>query len=139
MQLVGVLFIFPIVLASGPQSQPATPPTAKKTAGRGGAGAGQPLQIGDDIVQVINKLVKAGAATEKGEFETTAEYEARRRAVPVPKAPLVLIMEDNIITYDADTAEMTARLVPDQSIPPTHLREPSHCLFGVSCERADRT
>ena len=136
MHRAAVLVILPVLLARASQvERPTNPPAPKKSTGQPRSGAPQRPRLGDDIVQLIDKL-KAGT-DEKGEFETTAEYEARRKAVTIQKAAVSFVVENVILRYDADASEMTVRLVADvtsiPAAPPTISRSADgSMLYGRS-------
>src|ERR1039458_10427256 len=65
--------------ASGPQRNVGSAGPKKST-----QAAGTPpsaARIGNNIVQVIDSLVAAGAAKGKGEYETKEEHESRQKAM----------------------------------------------------------
>jgi hypothetical protein len=70
--------------------------------------------FGHDIMKVIDGLLKAAAATGKGEFETTAEYEARRRALTAPQDTLVFVLPEVAASYNADGGTMEVSVMPER-------------------------
>ena len=86
-------------VGTAPKPRPPTPADSVQA---------QSPQIGDDIEAIIRRLAAAGAASGKGEFETTSEYE-KRLATLVPKDELVFVVDEwsAPFQYDADKGEMT--------------------------------
>ncbi|MGO9012871.1 MAG: hypothetical protein ACLQPN_22475 [Bryobacteraceae bacterium] len=65
-------------------------------------------RLGDDLEAIIRKLSAAGAGEGKHEFETTAEYDARRNRA-TPQGQLVFVIQEAAgFEYDADAEQMTA-------------------------------
>src|ERR1035438_8925154 len=67
-----------------------------------------PNFIGDDIEKSLQPSVSP-----KSEFETTAQYDARRAAARVTGKQLVLLLDDareETFKYDADTDRKSTRL-----------------------------
>jgi hypothetical protein len=88
--------------------------------------------IGNDIVQLIDSLVAAGAEKGKGEYETTEEYESRSNAICARYGRLMFLVPEKAATfeYDADKREVNAHLciwlrlldgAPDSDGPPEAL------------------
>lgn len=101
--------------ASGPQRNGGNGgPVPKKSTPS--AGTARPsVAVGNNIVQVIDSLVAAGAAKGKGEYETTEEYESRQKAVAARYGQFTFSLPSRITTfkYDADAGEMTVSLLAD--------------------------
>ena len=67
--------------------------------------------IGNNIVEVINSLLAAGAGKGRGEFETVAQYESRQKTVAAHYGQLVFLVPDAKFAYQADGGEMNLTLV----------------------------
>src|ERR1019366_2063870 len=69
----------------------------------------QPPVLGDSISQLIDRLISAGGLKGKDEFETTEQYEARRKTGAAKHGTLVFALPPDTpnLTYSADTHEMT--------------------------------
>jgi TonB family protein len=76
------------------------------------AGLAQSPHLGDDIEATVRRMAAAGAASGKGEFETTAEYEARRSSL-ITKGQLTFVVDEwlALFVYDADRSEMKVRVL----------------------------
>ncbi len=100
-----LFFILLLVVACGGQTHPPAAkvsPTPKAVVG---------IPNTDDIESVVRKLVASGAG-KKGEFETTAQFEARRNAL-IPDREYAFAIDRAInceFDYDADTATMKASI-----------------------------
>jgi hypothetical protein len=68
----------------------------------------QPPVLGDNISQVIDRLILAGGSKGKDEFETTEQYEARRKAGAAKNGTLVFVLPPDApgLIYNADAQEM---------------------------------
>lgn len=66
--------------------------------------------LSDEVEVVIRKLAAAGAGEGKREFETTAEYEARRAKATLKAELIFVIREAATFEYDADAGEMTVNV-----------------------------
>jgi hypothetical protein len=105
---------FLVVLAvaqqsSAPQRNGGGAPLNKSTQ----AATPRAAAIGNNIVQVIDSLVAAGAAKGKGEFETTRDFDSRIKALSSRYGQLVFLASDETTAsfeYDADAGEMTVAL-----------------------------
>lgn len=80
-----------------------------------GVVTGQPPVLGDNISQLIDRLILAGGLKGKDEFETTEQYDARRKAGEAAAAKLrtlvfVLPPDTPDLTYSADAQEMKIKL-----------------------------
>jgi hypothetical protein len=85
-----------------------------------------PNFIGDDIEKSLQPSVSP-----KSEFETTAQYEARRAAARMTGKQLVLLLDDareETFKYDADTGMMTAT-IPTSKV--FFLLEPNRPTYQV--------
>jgi len=105
-----VAFLLMLELGVG-QSVPRQPSKSTKPVSAKAESVLEAPVEGDDIVKLIDSLLNSGADAAKGEFETTADYESRRRALSetfTGKAfifPLPLT-EQSIVKYDADRGRM---------------------------------
>jgi|ERR1039458_7686316 hypothetical protein len=96
--------------ASGPQRNVGSAGPKKST-----QSAGTPpsaARIGNNIVQVIDSLVAAGAAKGKGEYETKEEHESRQKAMAARYGQLTFLVPDAKFAYNADKGEMKLILFP---------------------------
>jgi len=91
--------------AQAPQSKPAG-------AARRDVVTRQAPVLGDSISQLIDRLILAGGLTGRGEFETSDQYDARRRAGVEKEGTLVFVLPPGTpdVTYSADAQETTIRL-----------------------------
>lgn len=79
------------------------------------AGAPRPAAaIGNNIVQVIDSLVSAGAAKGKGRYETTKDFDLRMNAISSRHGQLSFLVPPEKTTanfeYDADAGKMKVAL-----------------------------
>ena len=89
-----------------------------------------PNFVGDDI----EKIFKSAAAP-KSEFETTAQYVARRSAESIINKQLVLLLDDmneESLKYDADLGIMTTTIPIKQKL---FILEPDHPTYQVLAVR----
>ncbi len=109
--LVSITLMGALALAQQ-KPQPSSRPSASKQ-GQPPFSARSAASIGNDILQVINALLADGKA--KGEYETTAAYEARKDAVSKRFGQLVFMLPRGAseFAYDADTQEMTLHLAAE--------------------------
>jgi hypothetical protein len=88
-----------------------------------------PNFMGDDI----EKFFQSSAAP-KSEFETTAQYEARRNSARMTGRPLALLLDDtrvNTFAYDADTGMMTATIPTSKVFFILEQSRPTHTVIKV--------
>jgi hypothetical protein len=102
--------------AQAPQSKPAESLVRNQhpTSGRGVV-TRQPPVLGDNISQLIDRVILAGGMKGKDEFETTEQYDARRnegKAVTAKQGTLVFVLPPDTfdLTYSADAQEMRIKL-----------------------------
>lgn len=101
--------------ASGPQPKTRLGSSSKKSTSSSTANRPN-AKIGNNIVQVIERLVAAGATKGKGEFETTEGYDSRQKALAAQITELAFLLpKDSVFdpapfAYDADHAEMQVHL-----------------------------
>ena len=102
--------------AQAPQSKPAESSVRNQrpTSGRGVV-TRQPPVLGDNISQLIDRVVLAGGMKGKEEFETTEQYDARRnegKAVTAKQGTLAFVLPPDTfdLTYNADAQEMRIKL-----------------------------
>src|ERR1022692_4676076 len=96
--------------AAGPQRNSA--PTPKKST-QSATTPRPAVPIGNNIVQVIDTLVAAGAARGKGEYETTKDFNLRISALSSRYGQLAFLIPEKITAsfeYDADGGEMKVSL-----------------------------
>ncbi len=116
--VLGALFIALVVRG-------AQPPAAKVVAPQNRAVA-TPWRP-DDIGTLVDKLLVGGGARPKGEFETTEEFDKKVEALlranstdlrfELPSASLELeSLDEERLTYDADSQTVTVRLRPSSII-----------------------
>jgi hypothetical protein len=91
---------------------------------------------GDDIMGIFGPTTST-----KSEFETTAQYEARRNAAQVTGNRLVLLLDQartELFKYDADAGMMTATLPIQKTFFITEPKEPTYNVVSVHKDvRAD--
>jgi hypothetical protein len=88
-----------------------------------------PNFMGDDIETFFQS-----SAAPKSEFETTAQYEARRNAARMTGRPLTLLLDDaraGTFTYDADTGMMTATIPTSKVFFILEQDRPTHTVIKV--------
>jgi hypothetical protein len=103
-------------IAQAPQSKPAESSVRNQhpIPGRGVV-TRQPSVLGDNISQLIDRVILAGGKKGKDEFETTEQYDARRnegKAVTAKLRTLVFVLPPDTfdLTYSADAQEMRIKL-----------------------------
>lgn len=103
------------------KQRPATPSTQYLKLGTSFASTAArlgPNFCGHDIEAVITTIEKSGVTKPRSEFETTAQYEARRKVPPLANRRFVFVLDDRNtllqgpqFTYDADAQLMNARAI----------------------------
>jgi hypothetical protein len=102
--------------ARGPQSKTGGPGSSSSKSTPSSTPNRPNARIGNDIVQVVDRLIAAGATKGKGEFETTEEYDSRRKGVAGLFGQLTFLLPRNSgfdstpFAYDADQAQMQVHL-----------------------------
>jgi hypothetical protein len=98
--------------AQAPQSQSARSAVRSPQPAPGRSVNRQPPTLGDNISQLINRLILAGGLKGKDEFETTEQYDARRKAGAAKYGTLVFVLPPDApdLTYSADAEEMKINL-----------------------------
>jgi hypothetical protein len=115
--------LFAILLCSCVSATAQAPPSTAVPNKPPGLGRGvvtrQPPALGDNISQLIDRLILAGGMKGKDEFETTEQYDARRNEGKVATAKqgtLVFVLSPDTfdVTYSADAQEMTIKMTARQ-------------------------
>jgi hypothetical protein len=103
-------------IAQAPQSKPAESSVRNQhpIPGRGVV-TRQPSVLGDNISQLIDRVILAGGKKGKDEFETTEQYDARRneaKTVTAKLGTLVFVLPPDTLDliYSADAQEMRIKL-----------------------------
>ena len=110
--LLTVFIVAGLLAAQSPSGPPAS---TRKTAPSAATSRPSPA-IGNNIIQVIDSLIAAGARKGKGEFETTDEYQSRQKALTARCGQLSFLVPDAKFAYDADQAEMKVGVSMSQDI-----------------------
>lgn len=77
--------------------------------GKSGPAQANKNATGNDIGDVIDRLLAAGSAKGKGEFETTEQYQSRSAALATRFGQLTFLLPEKTasLEYDADRQDMT--------------------------------